>query len=233
MTSAADLLALQEIDLRRDSRRALIADIDSRLGETDELKTARDTARQAEAELEELRERQREMDRQLQDLDAKINPVERRLYDGSVRNPKELTDMQKELEIFRGRRSRLDDTGLELIESLEAAANSFEQAKIALRKAEANWRLDQEDLLTEKSEAEADYSRLESERSLRVEGMDRTALGLYENLRLTKQSRAVARVERGTCQGCRITLPTHLVQRLRTGGMLVQCPSCERILVSS
>jgi uncharacterized protein len=233
MTSAADLLALQEIDLRRDGRRALIADIESRLGETDELKAARDSASRAAAELEQLRRRQHDIDSQLQDLDAKINPVERKLYDGSVRNPKELTDMQKELDIFKGRRSKLDDTGLELIETLEAAAKSLEQAKTTLRKAEANWQLDQEDLLTEKSEAETDYKRMESERSLRVEAMDRSAVGMYENLRLTKQGRAVARVERGNCQGCRITLPTHLVQRLRTGGMLVQCPSCERILVSS
>jgi uncharacterized protein len=233
MTSAADLLALQEIDLRRDGRRALIADIESRLGETDELKAARDSASRAAAELEQLRRRQHDIDGQLQDLDAKINPVERKLYDGSVRNPKELTDMQKELSIFKGRRSKLDDTGLELIETLDAATKSLEQAKTALRKVEANWQLDQEDLLTEKSEAEADYTRLESERSLRTEAMDRTSLGLYENLRLSRQGRAVARVERGTCQGCRITLPTHLVQRLRTGDMLVQCPSCERILVSS
>jgi uncharacterized protein len=233
MTSAADLLALQEIDLRRDGRRALIADIESRLGETDELRAARDSANRAVAELEQLRRRQHDIDSQLQDIDAKINPVERKLYDGSVRNPKELTDMQKELNIFKGRRSKLDDTGLELIEALDAASKALEQANTALRKAEANWQLDQEDLLTEKSEAEADYSRLESERSLRAEGMDRTSLGLYENLRLTRQGRAVARVERGTCQGCRITLPTHLVQRLRTGDALVQCPSCERILVSS
>jgi hypothetical protein len=33
MTSAADLFALQEIDLLIDARRAIIADIDARLGE--------------------------------------------------------------------------------------------------------------------------------------------------------------------------------------------------------
>ena len=62
---------------------------------------------------------------------------------------------------------------------------------------------------------------------------DRTAdipLGVYESLRTLKQGRAVARIEQGACQGCRISLPTHVVQRARGGTVLVHCPSCERIL---
>ena len=43
MTSASDLYALQEIDLQRDARKGIIADVESRLGETDELYEARDT----------------------------------------------------------------------------------------------------------------------------------------------------------------------------------------------
>ena len=77
-----------------------------------------------------------------------------------------------------------------------------------------------------------DFSQLEATRNLRTKDMDASSLGLYENLRRVKQGRGVARIERGTCQGCRLSLPTHLVQRVRTGGLLVQCPSCERILVT-
>ncbi len=41
------------------------------------------------------------------------------MYDGSVRNPKELTDMQRELDHFKAQRGKLDDEGLELIEAIE------------------------------------------------------------------------------------------------------------------
>ncbi len=47
--------------------------------------------------------------------------------------------------------------------------------------------------------------------------MDASALGLYEILRTKKQGRAVAQVVRGNCQGCRITLPTHMDQPVRAG----------------
>src|SRR4051794_31979909 len=101
MTSAADLFALQEVDLRRDARRSIIADAELRSGESEQLAAAREAVTNAEGEVERLRQEQRDLENQMQDLDAKIGPLETRLYDGSVRNPKELSDMQKELDIFK------------------------------------------------------------------------------------------------------------------------------------
>jgi predicted nucleic acid-binding Zn-ribbon protein len=232
MTSAADLFALQEIDLRRDARRAVIADIEARLGETEAVVDAREAAAAAAANLKDLQAQQRRLDAKLQDLDARMRPLETKMYDGSVRNPKELTDMQRELNHLKAQRGELDEEGLEMMEAIEAATEVLTQRRDDLQRAEDKWQSDQKDLLEDKAEAEADLVRLESDRGARTSDMDRSMLGLYEALRLTKAGRAVARVERGTCQGCRITLPTHLVQRLRAGGLLVQCPSCERILVA-
>ncbi len=232
MTSASDLFALQEIDLRRDARRAVIADIEARLGETPEVLAARDAVAAAATNLKELQVQQRHLDAKAQDLDAKMRPLETKMYNGSVRNPKELTDMQKELNHFKAQRSELDDDGLELIEAIDAVSALLVQRQDALKRAEAEWQADQKDLVEDKGEAEVEYASLERERDLRTAEMDGSMLGLYESLRSSKASRAVARVERGTCQGCRITLPTHLVQRVRGGGVLAQCPSCERILVA-
>ena len=231
MTSAADLLALQDIDLKRDSRRALVADIESRLGETEELIASRDAVTEAEAVLEGLRRQQRELEAQLQDLDAKIAPFETKLYDGSVRNPKELTDLQREVDSLKARRGKLDDDGLTLLDSVENATNELAAKRAALQDAESEWRADQEAMTSDRERAQRESGSLDAERERWTTGMDKLSLQLYENLRLKRQGRAVARVERGTCQGCRIGLPTHLVQRVRTGAMLVQCPTCERILV--
>src|SRR5688572_7085942 len=123
--SAADLLALQDIDLKRDSRRALIADIDARLGETEAVIEAREALDAAKAEPDRLRSEQRALEGQLQDLDAKVQPMETKLYDGSVRNAKELTTLQHEVEGLKARRNELDDAGLALIDSMEAASSSL------------------------------------------------------------------------------------------------------------
>jgi predicted nucleic acid-binding Zn-ribbon protein len=233
MTSAADLLALQDIDLKRDSRRALIADIDSRLGETDAVLSAREAVQSATAELERLRSEQRALDAQLQDLDAKIHPLEKKLYDGSIRNPKELTDLQHEVESLKARRNKLDDDGLAMLDSVEAAANASSEAETLLKQAEADWQKDQADLISDRARAERETEIFDQERGRWTAVIDAGSLGLYESLRQKRQGRAVARLERGACQGCRLTLPTHVVQRVRSGTVLVQCPSCERILVGA
>jgi predicted nucleic acid-binding Zn-ribbon protein len=232
MTSASDLYALQEIDLQRDARRAIVADIEARLGETEDLAEARETVEDSVAALERLRRRQREFEAQLQDLDARIKPMETRLYDGSIRNPKELTDLQKELDSYKGRRGKLDEQGIALIESVEASTRALEAARSDVERLEAQWREDQASLNATKSKAESELANLDGQRGRRTKGMDAAALGMYEQLRGSKQGRAVARVERGICQGCHVTLPTHLTQRLRVGREMVQCPRCERILVA-
>jgi predicted nucleic acid-binding Zn-ribbon protein len=231
MTSAADLFALQEIDLRRDARRAVIADVESRMGETDELIEARESVGDAEAALERLKKRQRDLDNELTDLDAKIRPLETRLYDGSVRNPKELSDMQKEFESLKARRGVLDDSGLAMLESNERATKALREAEAEYKATEAAWRKDQAQLKATKETSEAEMARLNADREARVKGMDAGAIGLYENLRAKHQGRAVAVVLRDVCQGCRISLPSHMVQRMRAGAT-VQCTSCERILVA-
>jgi predicted nucleic acid-binding Zn-ribbon protein len=231
MTSAADLYSLQELDLQRDGRRAVIADIEARLGEPDEIVEARETVEDSIAALDRLRKRQREMEGQIADLDAKVQPLETRLYDGSVRNPKELTDLQRELESFKQKRNQLDEQGIALMDSVEAGNRSLEEARADLAGLETRWEEERRQLLESKTRAETEQEALDGRRGAQTKGMDQGVLGLYEQLRRTKQGRAVSRVERGICQGCRTTLPTHLTQRIRTGRELVQCPRCERILV--
>ena len=233
MTSAADLLTLQDIDLKIDSRRALIADIDSRLGETDAVIAAREVLAEAEAEAARVRREQRELDAQLEDLDAKMRPVETKLYDGSVRNPRDLSDLQKELVSMKARRGKLDDRGLEMMEIVESSGAALTAAKKALEAAESAWKEDQRDLIEDRERAERETGTFNAERKRWADSMEPFMLGLYENLRVQKNGRGVARVERTTCQGCRISLPSHIVQRVRTGSQLVQCPSCERILVGA
>jgi len=119
-----------------------------------------------------------------------------------------------------------------MMENVEAATRSLAEAQAEVERVEAAWQEDQQHLAATRTKAESELTVLDGQRGQRTEGMDAGALGLYEQLRGSKQGRAVSRVERGICQGCHVTLPTHLTQRLRIGRELIQCPRCERILVA-
>jgi hypothetical protein len=59
--------------------------------------------------------------------------------------------------------------------------------------------------------------------------IDPAHLQLYERLRQQKQGNAVAKIEQGRCQGCKITIPVSELSQARAGE-LVQCGSCSRVL---
>ena len=88
-------------------------------------------------------------------------------------------------------------------------------------------------MLKEKEELEAAIAQLELNRNEMAAKLDTATLKLYENLRSKRQGKAVARVEQGMCQGCRIVLPMNKLQQIKTGHTMVQCGSCERILYLS
>jgi predicted nucleic acid-binding Zn-ribbon protein len=132
---------------------------------------------------------------------------------------------------LKERRGALDEQGLALMERSDDAAAALDRARKLAAELEEEWREDLEDLKATQERARKEMSRLDGERDLRTQGMDRALLSLYDALRPKKAGRPVARVERGACQGCRLSLPTHVVQRARSASAIIQCPSCERILV--
>ena len=72
---------------------------------------------------------------------------------------------------------------------------------------EAAWKSSQEAMFLEKAKLEPEVEVLQGKRDSELEGKDRAALSLYDLLRERRGGVAVAAVERGMCQGCRISLP--------------------------
>ncbi|MCK5124333.1 MAG: hypothetical protein KAQ82_03800, partial [Dehalococcoidia bacterium] len=79
-----------------------------------------------------------------------------------------------------------------------------------------------------KNEIETLLAKLEEDRVALAQQLDSEVLNTYERIRLSR-GQAVAKVERGKCQGCHIAVPTSQWQKIKAGD-LIQCNSCSRIL---
>ena len=99
-----------------------------------------------------------------------------------------------------------------------------------LQQLESSWKDDQERLAGEKLAADQCLVELRDRRSAISVNIDSQSLFIYDRVRLKRKGQAVARVERGICQGCNITLPTNTVKQARMQEFLMQCPSCTRLL---
>lgn len=233
MTIAADLYALQETDSAIDAARATLAELEEQLGESEELIAGRQAVEEERDALKSLTSQQRELEWQVDDLRGRLSDVEGKLYGGTVRNPKELASMQEEANILRGQLRRQEDELLDLMVRVDERQAAVRGAEESLAEVEGRWGEDQKELVSRQGRLEEELAGLEERRQRQSGLIEAKALALYETLRERRQGRAVAKVERGMCQGCRISLPMTILQKARSGFDVVQCVSCERILYVS
>ncbi len=232
MTAVAKLFALQQVDLDLESHRTSLADAEARIGDTDELTEAREEAARRKEALRVAEQNFKEREYEADELLHKIEPLEKKLYQGTILNPKELDDLQQDIESLKRRRSQLDDQAIEAMEALDEAQRAMKDAEQRLDDLEKEHQSGQLGLRSQIAQMQAEIAALEGERGEQASEVEPSLLQLYERIVATRP-RAVARVEGGACLGCRISLPSSLVQRARNGNEIVQCSSCERILYVS
>ena len=233
MTRVADLYVLQEIDLEIQTTQAALDDVQARLGESEELEETRRTAGEHRQSLQEAQKKLREAEWRVEEVREKIKPLAEKLYGGTVKNIKELMGFEQDVESLKSRQRELEDRTLETMSAVEEAEEALKETERRLSEMEAQWRAEQDSLGQQRDDLQRELEALEGRRSRQEATIDADLIRQYDALRSAHQGRAVAKVERGICQGCRITLPMHALQQARRGNHLVHCTSCERILYLS
>lgn len=233
MNRAARLLELQEYDLALERIAAQLAEISRRLGESAEVAAARAAFEQAKARVTALERQRQDLDFQVQQVRAKREREEQRLYGGEVRQPKEIEHLQREVESLRRRTLDLQDRELAVMAELEEAEAALAAARAALASAEQRWQEEQATLRRQQAALLAQQEETQHRREAARQRVDPQDLPLYQALRARLAGRAVARIERGVCAACRVSLPEREIQKARTSPAMVTCSNCGRILAAS
>ena len=228
MSISRQLFQLQEYDAEIASEESLLANMRARLGESQAVLKSRAQLEAAKNRHAELAHRQHTAEWEMEELEARIKHTEDELYGGKVANPKELGSLQQEAVILRKKRDAVETTALEIIEQAGKLEQGMAAVSKDLARQEADWASEQEQLEAEIRRLEGQLAGHRKNREAFCRGVDKTALSLYERIR-QQRGNAVTHVEQGTCRGCRISVPSGELQRVRTGA-LVQCGSCGRIL---
>ena len=233
MTVVQQLYELLGVDQDIDKHSQSIASVDAALADTRLLEETRQAVEEARDTLRKQQTERREVELVVDGAQTKSGEVEGKLYGGTVRNPRELEDLQAELNMLKEQQRGHEETLLQALEAVDETENRLSGLETSLKEMEDNWRQESGRLLEEKSSLQESMAHLQKRRDSVSSQVSAVHLSLYDNLRSSRQGIAVSRVERGTCQGCRITLPTRVVQQARTSPEPVKCPSCSRILYAS
>jgi predicted nucleic acid-binding Zn-ribbon protein len=228
MSVAKQLYQLQEVDQELESSERTLNYIASQLGESEAVIETQNKLSSERQQLEELTHQQRSVEWEIDDISGKISKVEEELYSGRVRNPKELTDLQHEVDILKNKRSKIEDRALETMEQVELATKNTDNLDSELKRLETEWQSQQQKLSAEAEQLKTAIAETKNRRELLAGDIDPQAVEVYQELKRLRGT-AVARVEQGICRGCRISLPITELQQARSGN-LIRCSSCGRIL---
>lgn len=190
------------------------------------------------AKVAELKENLRRSVNQQRDLEdavtrqtERVDQTEAKLYSGSIKNPRELEDLQADVTQLKTQLSGVEDLLLEALERVDDFQSSLQKAEITLKEKESIWHKNEASLIGEQSKLSVEVDTLSDNRNVMSKKIDPITLTLYEQIRTAHNGIAVAHVQRDRCVACQITLPNRQLQELRKAESPIRCNNCGRILL--
>ncbi len=230
MTTTRQLYALQEVDLDLDRVYRALEEAEDELKIEISIENLESALQDEQERLQEVELRQRDNQMEMETRRERTEALETQLYDGSMINARDLEALQLEAANVRHLLEQDEALSLELSIQSEETRTRCAGLTQQLSETKARWDMQQVELNRRVDELRAEQGEFEKQRELLAARFDPATLQRYETLRKSKGGRAVAKVERDLCQGCRMSLPTQLRQRVKSGRQTVNCSSCGRML---
>jgi predicted nucleic acid-binding Zn-ribbon protein len=232
MSNALTLYRLQQIDSRLDQIQSRLQSIQSALAESAEIKAAREKIEQVQTDLRSIEHTLKQAENDALAQRIKLEQAESSLYGGSIKNPKELKDLEKDVASLKKRLRELEDIQLDIMLNLESAREDLQKAQDAYNVIHGQVISQNATLQTEQETLQKERETVHARRLATVSGVDVSSLSLYESLREKRKGIAVSAVSDNSCDVCGASMTPGHAQSVRTSSQLVHCPMCGRILYS-
>jgi predicted nucleic acid-binding Zn-ribbon protein len=193
----------------------------------------RDEVATLEAREGDLKRGQAKADADVEQVRSRITRDRTRLDAGQVNSPRELENLQSEIESLLRRQSDLEDVELDVMERLDAAQGRLKEA-VAER---ASISADIEAVTTRRDAALAELAELTAHaagrRAAAAAQEPADLMELYERLRAQHGGVGAAALRGRQCQGCHLTLNSGDLSVIRAAPAddVLRCEECRRILV--
>lgn len=230
MSQVSELLTLQELDDEAAKLHARLSEVERSLAGDEELDAARQRVVSAEAAVAPVRKDHVKVDGQVKLLASKIEQEEKKLYSGTVTSPKELQNIQHEVDSLKEQHARLSEQLIEVELRLEELTKDLEDATAHVAALDQNRAAAVEAWKKEAKVLNAAITSADARRLGQQSKVPAEALAIYERVRSRRGGVAVARIQGSTCSACRVSMPDSVRKRVFSQNVVLQCPNCERIL---
>ena len=226
------LYAVQQIDTRLQRTKKAQAALDNGQNAASQAQTAQDEAKRKRDALHQVSGNLKDTELKLAGVETKRKNYEQKLYQGTVTNAKELSNIEKEIEALGRQRSDLDGKVLELMEQAEQAQAEDAVAEAQAHQAEGH-RAEVVAAFQSRYEAlgleQTELTRHRQEAAALVE--DKVMLKRYDDVRTKSGGIGIAKIEGNACGGCHMTLPATLIKAVKDMAQPQTCENCGRLLL--
>ena len=229
MVDIAEMVALQEVDLRLDSVKRRLAELADQLREPDSHRALSDETGAQRARSDEAEQARKTIEAETDALRDKIATEDGKLYSGQITDAKELRHLQEEVFSLRRNLRAQEERLLARIDEEEQEQAALEYLVGLGEKSRLAWDEHRAGLQSRHDEIDGEAAGIRAEvEELRAK-LGAADLAVYDAQRLLQQV-AVATVVGGVCGACRLSLPTTILNRARRGAAAVNCPACDCIV---
>ncbi|MEN6528889.1 MAG: C4-type zinc ribbon domain-containing protein [Anaerolineaceae bacterium] len=230
MNTTFNLFQLQKIDTESARIQNRLNEINRLLQDDSGIKSAVIIFEAAKKKLHEDQVNLKSLEELIRAKRNKVEQSESSLYEGKIKNPKELQDLQKEIAAIKSSISTMEEEELELMLRIEAEEEACESENKKVQEAQKIFEDKNHQLIQEKESLQTSAQKIAKERLAILSQLTDDFVSVYDNLRVKKSGVAIALIEEQTCTCCGTTLTPADVQSARTMTRLVYCPTCGRIL---
>ncbi|HUS15678.1 MAG TPA: hypothetical protein VM536_11755 [Chloroflexia bacterium] len=230
MIRTTQLFELQQVDSQSDDLLRRVLGINAALGNSESLRPLREAQAAAQAALAAGQEQLRAISHEVDELSAHLALQSKRLYDGSIKNSKELVAIEHDVASTKQVRSVREDRMLEAMEAVDQQQAALDALTQELEVAETEWQRNQEGMLEDKDKIDTQLRALRTHRARMAAEVPPADLQLYERLRKAKHGIAITALEHDICHACRVKVSGGIAVTARQGQEFAYCPSCARIL---
>ena len=230
MSELQRLFELQELDLQIDELTETLADLEAQLADDSVVAEAKRRLAVVEHHAEQIAAQRRAIDRAIEDFQTRLARTQERMYSGAIKSVKEMEAAEEERANTERDIAENEDNLLEVMVKADEVDDTLARGREVVKRLEEQRSVTVAALTAKVEETRASLDDLTPRRDSTWDAISAPVLHRYESLRSSRGGTAIARVERGMCSGCRMTLSTSEQQRIRSASDPMMCSSCHRIL---
>lgn len=193
-----------------------------------EIQAKREEIEKLTSALNEIEKQRQEKDRILQEESKKA--ADRRMRMNRIKNSKELSALQREIDLIKQSNGEREEELIRLMEDIERARVVIQTKQEEVAALQTEWERSQGELNAQLTGIDQAVSEAAARRQVIAAKIAKDLISRYEMIFSRRGGTAVVEVTGGICQGCYMNIPPQLWNEIIRNDKVHFCSSCQRIL---